>query len=127
MDYPELNLFFGWILIFMLVLSVGLRLLLTKVHVSVWLSQLSWAVLILHILSTLYIEFLFLQRMSYSFNWQIIVGWLVIGGIGTFVIASLYRKEISPRMSGFLLGAQIFTSLVGLVIAYGLYRSLVPI
>ena len=78
MDYPELNLLFGWILIFTLVLNVGLCVLLTKARLSVWLSRLSWGALILPVLSTLYVEFLFLRRMPASFNWQIALGWLVI-------------------------------------------------
>jgi hypothetical protein len=43
------------------------------------------------------------------------------------ITASLYRRGISPGLANLLFGAQIVVSLVSLVIAFGLYRSLVPI
>jgi hypothetical protein len=127
MDYPQLNLIFGLVLIFTLVVNIGLRILLTKVYLSVGLSVLSWAAAILHFLSALVIEILFLQLMTHSFNRQIILGLLLMGGIGALVTSSLYRREISSRVAGILLVAQILVSLIGLAIAYGLYRSLVPV
>jgi hypothetical protein len=126
MDYPELNFLFGLVLIFTLVVNIGLRILLFKVRLAGWLSILSWAALILSILSAVYIEILFLRFMTPAFNQQIAFGLLVIGGMGVLVTASLYRRPISPRVAGILFGAQMLASLVSVVIAFGLYRSLVP-
>jgi hypothetical protein len=127
MDYPELNFLFGLGLIFTLVVNICLYVLLAKVNLPAWLSRLSWAALTLNILSVLYIEILFLQLMTPSFNWQIVFGLIAIGGLGGLVTASLYRKEMSPRIGRFMFGTQMLISLVSMVIAFGLYRSLVPI
>lgn len=127
MDYPELNFLFGLVLIFTLIVNISLRILLLKVRLPGWLSLLSWAALILSILSALYIEILFLQFMTPAFNRQIALGLLIIGGIGALVTVSLYGRPISPRVAGILFGAQMLASLVSVVIAFGLYRSLVPI
>lgn len=125
MDYPELDLLLGLILIFTVVVSIALRILLSKESLPVVWSILSWAALIVHLLSALYIEVLFLQRMPPSFNRQILLGVLLIGGIGALLTAWLYRRE-RPRAAGILLGAQVLVSLAGIVTAFGLYRSLVP-
>jgi hypothetical protein len=127
MDYPQLNLFFGLILIFTLVVNIGLLVLLSKVHLPFWFSLLSWAGLILSFLSALYIELLFLRLMTPAFNWQIAIGLLLIGGIGAWITASLYGTGISPRFGSILFGAQIVASLISIVLAFGLYRSLVLI
>jgi hypothetical protein len=127
MDYPLLNLLFGLGLIFTLVVNIGLRVLLLKVRLSVWLSLLSWVALILSILSALYVEILFLRFMTPAFNRQITLGLLLIGGIGALITASLYGRMRSPRAASVLFGAQMLASLVSVVIAFGLYRSLVPI
>lgn len=125
MDYPELDLLLGLVLIFTLVVSIALRILLSKESLPAGWSILSWAALIVHLVSALYIEVLFLQRMTPSFNRQIFLGVLLIGGIGALLTARLYRRE-RPRAAGILLGAQMVTSLAGIAIAFGLYRSLVP-
>ena len=127
MDYPQLNLLLGLILIFVLVVEISLRVLLSKFELPAWMSILSWVALTLSVLSALYMEILFLQHMTPTFNRQIGLGLLVIGGVAALVAAILYRKEMSPRAAGFLFGAQMLASLVSLVLAYGLYRSLVPI
>ena len=87
----------------------------------------SWMALALSIFSALYIEVLFLRLMTPAFNRQIVLGLLLIGGVVALVTASLYRREISPRGAGFLFGAQMLVCLVCLVLAVGLYRSLVPV
>lgn len=127
MDYPQLNLLFGLVLIFMLVVNIGLRALLSKVPLPVSLSLLSWVALIISILSAVYIEILFLRFMTPAFNRQIAIGLLSIGGIGALITISLYRRGISPRLASILFGAQIIASLVSIFVAFGLYRSLVPI
>jgi hypothetical protein len=126
MDYPQLNLLFGLCLIFMLAINIALRVLLSKLDLSVWMSILSWVALALSVLSALYIEVLFLQYMTPAFNRQIVLGLLLIGGIVALVTAILYRREIPPRAVGFVFAAQIVVSLICLVLAFGLYRSLVP-
>lgn len=126
MDYPQLNLLFGLVLIFMLVVNIGLHVLLSKVRLPVWLSLLSWAGLILSILSAVYIEILFLRFMTPAFNRQIALGLLIIGGIGALVTAFLYRRVKTSRLAGVLFGVQMLASLVSLILAFGLYRSLVP-
>jgi hypothetical protein len=115
MDYPELNLLFGLVLIFALVINISLCILLLKVRLPGWLSLLSWVALILSILSALYIEMLFLRFMTPAFNRQIAFGLLLIGGIGALVTASLYRRPISSRVAGILFGAQMLASFVSLV------------
>ena len=127
MDYPQLNLSFGLVLISTLVASIGLRILISKETVAAWLNALSWVALIFNLLSTLYIEILFLQLMTPSFNRQIGLGLLVIAGIGSLVTAILYRRDITPRPASVMAGVQILVSLAGVVVAYGLYRSLVPV
>jgi hypothetical protein len=127
MDYPQLNLFFGLCLMFVLAVNIALRVLLLKLVLPAWMSVLSWAALALSVLSALYIEVLFLQYMTPAFNRQIFLGLFLIGGVVALVTALLYRKEIPPRAAGLLFGAQIAVSLVCLVLAFGLYRSLVPI
>jgi hypothetical protein len=92
----------------------------------VWMSSLSWAALTLSILAALYIEYLFLSFMPPAFNWQIGLGVLLIGGTGAVVTAILYWR-VSSRLAGFLFGAQMLASLFSLVLAFGLYRSLVPV
>jgi hypothetical protein len=126
MDYPQLNLLFGLGLILSVAINIGLRVLLSKARLPVGLSLLSWIALIVSILSALYIEILFLRFMTPAFNWQIGLGVLMIGGIGTLITASLYRRELSGRATNLLFIAQIFASLIGLVISFALYRSLVP-
>jgi hypothetical protein len=126
MDYPLLNLLFGLVLIFTLVINVGLRVLLSKAGLTVVLSSLSWAALTLSILAALYIEYLFLRFMTPAFNRQIGLGLFVIGGTGALVTALLYRR-VSSRFAGLLFGAQMLASLFSLVLAFGLYRSLVPV
>jgi hypothetical protein len=127
MDYPQLNLFFGWCLILAVVVNIGLRVLLSKLGSPVWWSSLSWLALAVSIVSALHIEYLFLQRMTPAFNRQVGLGWLLIGGIGALVTAVLYRRVSSPRLSSVMFVMQILASVVSLVLAYGLYRSLVPI
>lgn len=127
MDYPLLNLLFGLGLIFTLVINIGLRILLSKVRLPVWLSGLSWVALVLSVLAALYIESLFLRFMTPAFNWQISLGLLIIGGIGALVTASLYRRVGPGRLASVMFGAQILACLASLVIAFILYRSLVPI
>jgi hypothetical protein len=51
MDYPQLNFLFSLALIFTVVVNIGLRLLLSKVSLPVWLSLMSWIALTLSILS----------------------------------------------------------------------------
>jgi hypothetical protein len=127
MDYPQLNLLFGLALLFTVVINIGLRVLLSKVGLSGWMSSLSWIALTLSILAALYIEILFLRLMTPAFNLQLGLGLLIIGGIGDIVFASLYRKVSSARLAGILFTAQMLVSLVSLIVAFGLYRSLVPI
>lgn len=127
MDYPPLNMIFGLVIIFMVVVNIGLRILLSKLHLPIGVLVLSWVALMLSILAALYIEVLFLRFMTPGFNWQIAFGALVTAGIGALVTASLYRRMISPRFSSILLAAQMTVSLISLLIAFGLYRSLVPI
>ena len=127
MDYPQLNLLFGLALNFTLVMSIGLRILLSKAHPPVWMSVISWTVLVLCILASLYIETLFLRFMTPSFNRQIAFGFLLIGGIGVLVTVVLCRRELSPRATVFLFGAQMLASLICIGLAIGLYRSLVAI
>jgi hypothetical protein len=126
MDYPQLNLIFGLLLIFVLVVDIGLRILLLKFDLPGWMSILSWAALGLSVLSALYIEVLFLQKMTPAFNRQIGLGLLLIGGVAAWITASLYQREIPPRSAGLLFGAQMIVSLLCLLLAFGLYRSLVP-
>jgi hypothetical protein len=126
MDYPQLNLLFGLLLIFVLMVDIGLRVLLSKFDLPAWMSILSWTAVALSVLSALYIEILFLQQMTPAFNRQIGLGLLLIGGIIALVTVSLYRRQIPPRAASFLFAAQILASLVCLVLAFGLYRSLVP-
>ena len=127
MDYPQLNFLFGLCLILAVVVNIGLRVLLSKLGSPVWWSSLSWLALAVSIVSALYIEYLFLQRMTPAFNRQIGLGWLLIGGVGALVTAILYRRVSSPRLASVMFVAQILASVVSLVLAYGLYRSLVPI
>ena len=127
MDYPQLNLLFGLCLILTLVINICLRILLSEVDLPSWMSLLSWMALVLSIFATLYIIFLFLRLMTPTFNWQFGLGAILIGGIGALITARLYRREISPRIAGLLFGAQILASLVCLGLAFGLYRSLVPV
>jgi fluoride ion exporter CrcB/FEX len=127
MDYPQLNLLFGLGLIFTLVANLSLRVLLSKVHLSRWMSSLSWVALIFNIVAAVYIEGLFLRSMTPAFNQQIGLGLLVIGGLGALITASLYQRVESARLASILFAAQMLVSLISLVIAFGLYRSLVPI
>jgi hypothetical protein len=127
MDYPQLNFLFGLCLILAVVVNIGLRVLLSKLGSPVWWSSLSWLALAVSIVSALYIEYLFLQRMTPAFNRQIGLGWLIIGGIGALVTTILYRRVSSSRLASVMFVAQILASVVSLVLAYGLYRSLVPI
>ena len=126
MDYPQLNLLFGLALILVLVVNIGLRALLTKVHLAGWMSGLSWAALLICVSAALYIEILFLQFMTPAFNLQIALGFLLIGGIGALVFASLSRRGIAQHAAGVLFGAQMLASLLSLLLAFGLSRSLVP-
>jgi hypothetical protein len=64
--------------------------------------------------------------MTPAFNRQIGLGLLLIGGVVTLITERLYRMEISSRAAGLLFGAQLIASLLCLVLAFGLYRSLVP-
>ena len=127
MDYPQLNFLFGVALIFTLVVSISLRILLTKTHLPVGLSLLSSAVIALNVFSALYIGILLLRSMMPSFIWQLGLAMLVIGGIGTVMTAALYRKKISARSTVFLFAIQMLMSLANLAIALGLYRSLTPL
>jgi hypothetical protein len=122
MDYPQLNLLFGLILIFALMVEMSLRVLLSKFELPAWMSTLSWVALALSVLSALYIEVLFLQHMTPSFNRQIGLGLLVIGG----AVALLYRMEISSPAAGLWFRAQMIASLLCLALAFGLYQRLVP-
>lgn len=126
MDYPQLNLILGLLLVFVLAVDIGLRVLLSKFDLPAWMSILSWVALALSVLSTLYIEVLFLQHMTPAFNRQMLLGLLLIGGVTALGMAIFYRMEISPRTAGLLFGAQMLASLFCLVLAFGLYRSLVP-
>jgi hypothetical protein len=127
MDYPQLNLFFGLCLAFVLAVDIALRILLSKLPLPTWMSTLSWVALALSALSAFYIEILFLQYMTPAFNQQIILGLLLIGILVALVTVFLYRRKISPGVAELLFGAQIIASLVCLLLAFGLYRSLVPV
>lgn len=127
MDYPTLNLIFGLALIVTVVVNIGLCILLSKVHMPIWMSRLSWIALIMSVLAALYIESLFLRLMTPAFNRQIGLGLLLIGGLGALVTAALYPRVISSRLASILFGAQMLASLASVILAFGLYRSLVPI
>jgi hypothetical protein len=127
MDYPQLNFLFGLGLLFTLVVNISLRILLSKVELSPWLLYLSWAALILNLLTALYIESLFLRYTTPAFNLQLGLGFLLMASLGALITASLYRRTDSARLAGVLFGAQMLVSLVSLLIAFGLYRSLVPL
>jgi hypothetical protein len=127
MDYPQLNLIFGLGLVIVEMVNIGLRVLLSKVRLAGWMNTLSWLVLIISILSALYIEYLFLRLMTPAFNWQLIVGALLIGAIGALVTARLYQKATLLHIQWVMFAAQIIVSLVSMALAFGLYRSLVPI
>lgn len=127
MDYPQLNFLFGLALFFTLVVNISLRVLLSKMHLSGRLSLLSWTALILNLFFALYSESLFLRFMTPAFNRQIGIGFLVMGGLGILITASLYRRIDSGRFANLVFGVQMLFSLISLVIAFGLYRSLVPL
>lgn len=111
MDYRTLNLIFGLVLIFALVVDIGSRILLSKVHLPVWLSLLSWVALTISLLSALYIESLFLRLMTPAFNWQIGLGLLLIGGLGALLTGILYSRVRSSGFAGVLFGVQMPASL----------------
>jgi hypothetical protein len=127
MDYPQLNLLFGLLLVFTVVVNVAVRVLLSKASLPVGLSLLSWASLIISILSAAYIELLFLRLMTPSFNRQIELGLLLIGCIGAPVTISLSRKALSARITNILIITQLVAGLITVVLAFGLYRSMVPV
>jgi hypothetical protein len=127
MDYPQLNFLFGLGLIFSLVANICVRILLSKVRPPAWLSGLSWLALALSLLAALVIEILFLKFMTPAFNLQIGLGLLALGAIGALVTARLYRSQGLVRYTYILFAAQMLLCLAGLAIAYGLYRSLVPV
>ena len=127
MDYPQLNLLFGLGLFFTVLVNIGVRVLLSKIRLPVWMSSVSWLALTLSIFSALYIESLFLRLMTPAFNRQVIIGLLVIGAVVVLVALSLYRRVESARLANFLFVVQILLSMVSVVLAFGLYRSLVPI
>ena len=127
MDYPQFNLLFGLGLTLANVVSVGLRVLLFRAHLPAWISRISWLALSLSLVSALYIAYLFLRFMPPVFNRQIGVGLLILGSVGALVTAGLYRLEITSRAARLIVSVQILTSVAGVVIAYILYRSLVPI
>lgn len=127
MDYPQLNFLFGLCLILTVVVNIGLHILLSKLRLPVWWFSLSWFALVVSIASALYIEYLFLQRMAPAFNRQIGFGWLLIGGVGTLVTAILYRRVRYSHLVSVMFVTQMLVSVVSLVLAFGLYRSLVPV
>jgi hypothetical protein len=127
MDYPQLNLLFGLALIFVLGVNIGLRCLLSKFDLPVWMSVFSWVALALSTLFALYIGVLFLEHMTAAFNRQIGLGLILSGGVIALLTAVLYRTEISTRAVGLLFGVQMLISLICLGLAFGLYRSLVPV
>jgi len=94
MDYSQLNLLFGLALIFVLMVDIGLRVLLSKFNLPAWMSILSWVTLVLSVFSALYIEVLFLQYMTPDFNRQIGLRLLLIAGVVALITARLYRMEI---------------------------------
>ena len=51
----------------------------------------------------------------------------LFGSIGVLVTATFYRRVISSKAVGIMFGAQMVVSLISLILAFGLYRSLVPI
>lgn len=127
MDYSKLNLIFGLILFTTVIVNIGLRVLLSKVNLPVWISLSSWLALLISLLCTLYIETLFLTLMTPTFNRQIVIGLLLIGGVGAQLTMSLFRRLTSSGIAGILFTAQVLVSLVSVSIALGLYRSLVPV
>jgi hypothetical protein len=127
MDYPQFNFLFGLGLILANVVSLGLRVLLSRAHLPAWISRVSWLALSLSLLSAVYIGYLFLRFMPPVFNQQIGVALLILGSVSALVTAGLYRLEIAARVARLLVGMQILTSLAGVGIAFILYRSLVPI
>ncbi len=126
MDYPQLNLLFGLSLLFTLVVSISLRVLLSKMRLSRLLSLPSWAALLLNVLAAVYIESLFLRFMTSAFNRQIALGLLVMGSLDALITASLYQRVGSARFAGSLFSAQMLVTLTSLLLAFALYRSLVP-
>ena len=127
MDYPQLNLIFGLILALTVVAGVALRVLLSKARLPVWMSILSWLTIITSIVFALYIETLFLRLMIPGFNRQIILGFLLMAAIGALITAILYKRRTIASIPSALAIAQILVSLIGIAVALGLYRSLVPI
>jgi hypothetical protein len=65
--------------------------------------------------------------MTSGFNRQIGIGLLVMAGLAALITALLYRRVESARLASIFFAAQMLVSLISLVIAFGLYRSLVPI
>jgi len=127
LDYPQLNLLFGFALILAIVVNSGLHSLLLKAGLSIWLSRLSWIALVVSLLSALFIEMLFLRLMTPAFNLQIGLGLLIIGGIAAFIFANLYRCVSTARFTRLLFAAQMLVSLVSLNLAFGLFRNLMPV
>ena len=83
--------------------------------------------MVISILAALYVEFLFLQRMTPAFNRQIGLGLLLIGGVGVLITTLFSQRTISLLAASIMFWMQIIVSLVSVLLAFGLYRSLVPV
>jgi hypothetical protein len=126
MDYPFFNFLFGLLLIFTTGVSIGLTFLLAKKRLPpvVWRTIL--VILILVILVSLYIGYLFSQTMTPAFNVRLGLGVILIGSTIAGLTAFLYRVHFSPvtwRLISFFLVLSLAASFT---LAYLLYRSLVP-
>jgi hypothetical protein len=126
-DYPLLNLLFGLALVLANTVSTSLAVLLTKARLPIWLARASWVALVLGLLPAVYALYLLLQQSLPAMDRQFWVGGVVMVGLGTLATARLYRAAISPGTARVMLGLQLLSSLLSVIIAFGLYRSLVPV
>jgi hypothetical protein len=127
MDYPLLNLLFGLALVLTYTMSLGLVILLAKVRLPHWLFGATWVVQAVSLCSAVAVGYLFWRHMPLAISRQLAFGVVGIGGLGALTTASLYRRAIPSRVSAMMVGLQLLASVVGLGIAWALYRSLVPL
>jgi hypothetical protein len=127
MDYPLLNLLFGLALVLTHTFSLGLATLLSKEQLPRWLARAAWVVHAVSVVSGVAVGYLFLQQVPPAINRQLGVGIVCIGGFGALVTAGLNRVMMPACVVPMMVGLQLLTSILGLGIAWALYRSLVPL
>ncbi len=127
MDYPELRFIIFLALVLTDSLSAGLLFLLSRAKVPVFAWYASLVYLGLSILASLYIGTLFLQLMPPGYNLRLGLAALLIAAIAAEITFLVRGRPFTPLAYRLMYAVFILSTLASFLLAYSLFRNMVPV